>query len=134
MAPVSPLVKVFGEEPLQLEAAALVKVVHAGRNAAESDAATRKQPVDGELFSYCDTVKVLFLHVPHSPFKGREAGGQLVELRSLLVLHSIVEEVTDSVHLLVAEVAAGAEVERQGGELHVDAAAATGCKHVNVYR
>lgn len=63
-----------------------------------------------------------------SPFKGVEAGGQLVELCSLLVLHSIVEELTNSVHLLVAEVATGAEVERQGGELHMDAAAATSYK------
>lgn len=62
------------------------------------------------------------------PFEGREGGGQLVELRPLLVLHPIVQEVTDSVHLVVAEVAAGAEVEGQGGELHVDAAAAAGCK------
>lgn len=61
-----------------------------------------------------------------APFKGLKAGGQLVELSSLLVLHSIVEELAHSVHLLVAEVAAGAEVERQGGELHMDAAAATG--------
>lgn len=46
------------------------------------------------------------------PFKGLEAGGQLVELCFLLVLHSIMEELTDSVHLLVAEVTTGAEVER----------------------
>lgn len=46
------------------------------------------------------------------PFKGLETGGQLVELRFLLVLHSIMEELADSVHLLVAEVTTGAEVER----------------------
>lgn len=56
------------------------------------------------------------------PFEGLEAGGQLVELRSLLVLHSIMEELTNSVHLLVAEVAIGTEVERHGGEFNVDTA------------
>lgn len=56
------------------------------------------------------------------PFEGLKAGGQLVELRSLLVLHSIVEELTNSVHLLVAKVAKGTEVERQGGEFNVDTA------------
>lgn len=56
------------------------------------------------------------------PFKSLEGGSQLVELSSLLVLHSIMEELTNSVHLLVAEVAIGTEVERYGGEFNVDAA------------
>lgn len=44
------------------------------------------------------------------PLKSLEAGCQLVELRPLLLLDSIVEEVTHSVHLLIAEVAIGTEV------------------------
>ena len=46
------------------------------------------------------------------PFEGLEGGGELVDLRFLLVLDSIIEELTHSVHLLVAEVAKGSEVER----------------------
>lgn len=42
VASVPPLVKVLGEEPLQLEAATLIQVVHAGRNAAKSNAAAWK--------------------------------------------------------------------------------------------
>lgn len=56
------------------------------------------------------------------PFERLEAGGQLVQLSVLLVLHSMMEEVTNPVQLLVAQVAIGTEVEGQRGEFNVDAA------------
>lgn len=56
------------------------------------------------------------------PLKGLETSCELEELRSLLLLHSIVEELTNSVHLLIAQVTVGTEVERRGGEFNKDAA------------
>ncbi len=56
------------------------------------------------------------------PFKGFEAGSQLVKLRPLLVLHSIMKKLTNPVHLLITEVAIGTEVEGYGGEFDVDTA------------
>lgn len=56
------------------------------------------------------------------PLKGLKTGRQLVQLRSLLVLHSFMEELTDSVHLLIAQVAIGTKVERRTGEFDEDAA------------
>lgn len=60
-----------------------------------------------------------------SPLESLEAGRQLVELCPLLVQHPIVEKLTNSVHLLIAEVSIGAKVERHGGELNLDTAAST---------
>lgn len=59
------------------------------------------------------------------PFEGLEGGGELVDLRLLLVLDSIIEELTHSVHLLVAEVAKGSEVERYGRQFNADTATAS---------
>lgn len=56
------------------------------------------------------------------PFEGLEAGGQLVELCFLLALHSIMEELTNSVHLFIAEVTIGTEIEGYGGEFNMDTA------------
>lgn len=52
------------------------------------------------------------LHCTEVPLEGLEAGGQLVELHPLLVLHSIMKKPANFVHLLIAEVAIGTEVER----------------------
>lgn len=54
------------------------------------------------------------------PFECLEAGCQLEQLSVLLLLHSIMEELTNSVQLLVTQVAIGTEVEGQCREFHVD--------------
>lgn len=59
------------------------------------------------------------------PLEGFEAGCQLVQLCFLLVLHSIMKELANSVQLLVTEVSIGTEVEGYGGEFNVDTATAT---------
>lgn len=81
------------------------------------------------IFQQCKTNNILLIHSSafvmlylFAPLEGLEAGGQLVELCFLLVLHSIMEELTNSVHLLIAEVAIGTEIEGYGGEFNEDAA------------
>lgn len=58
------------------------------------------------------------------PFECLETGRQLVQPSLLLLLHPIMEELTNSVQLLIAQVAVGTEVEGQRGEFHQDAATA----------
>lgn len=60
-----------------------------------------------------------------TPFEGLEAGGQLVELCFLLALHSIMEELTNSVHLFITEVTIGTEIEGYGGKFNMDPATST---------
>lgn len=62
----------------------------------------------------------MFIMNLHVPLEGLEAGGQLIQLCFLLVLYSVVEELANSVHLLITEVTTGAEIEGQGREFNVD--------------
>lgn len=48
------------------------------------------------------------------PLEGFEAGCELVKLRFFLVLDSMIKELTDFVHLLVAQVAIRSEIKRRG--------------------
>lgn len=109
----TPFVKVLREEAFQLEAAGVVQLVLAGGHAPKRNAETHNRP-HGPL----STFRCVGAHSgagvkPRTPFECLEAGRQLEQLGVLLVPHSVVEELTNSVQLLVAQVAIGTEVEGQ---------------------
>lgn len=124
---VSPLVKVLREKFFQLQTSIHVQIIEAGGDTLEGNAGDKNTKTT-IYEKNCSLYYQLSRRSNKSlPLECLKTGTQLVKLRFLSVLHTVVEELTNSVQFFIAQVAIRSEVERHRRELNKNSTTTATC-------